>query len=179
MPISNIVLTTKTAHSLDLFQPRWLQLLTYQPPRRRFPGGTLRIKDGTFLLFTSGNVVINGCIGLPNLETCEQLLGIKLEEPRIRNVCGYLKLGAIKLSEMVLLIPGSEYEPELHPGLMFKQGTVSVIAYHTGTVMYCGCKSITHCMEVEESLTKIINNDNKDYSQNVSHSEHKQWRRES
>lgn len=157
MPISNMVFTTRTSHSLDLLQPAWLDILTYQPPRRRFPGGTLRTKDGTFLLFTSGNVVINGCTETPNLEHCETLLNIKLEVPKVRNVCGFLKLGKIDLAKIKGTLSGAEWEPELHSGLIFKLENVSVIVYHTGTVMYCGCKSISHCNDVENRLLTIIN----------------------
>lgn len=152
MPISNIVFTGHARKELDLWNSEWLAIITYQPPRRRFPGACLRLGSGTFLLFKSGNVVINGVTSLPDLNELRSLLGINLFDVRLSHISGYLKLDRIDLQESKKNFEHSTLEPEIHPGLIFKINKVSVIVYHTGTVIYCGCRSAEHADYIEQLI---------------------------
>jgi TATA-box binding protein (TBP) (component of TFIID and TFIIIB) len=144
-----MVFTAQVQGELNLWDPGWLRLYMYQPPRQRFPGGFLRLGTGTFLLFTSGKVVINGVRGLPDLSECEDLLKIKMTDLKLSHMSAYLKVVPIDLSILRHRIEAAVYEPEIHPGLIFKINRVSVIAYHTGTILVCGCRSVEHCEEIE------------------------------
>ena len=115
----------------------------YTPPGS-FRAGILRTSKGTLLLFGNGKVVINKCKSIDDASDtaweCLEATGLLITDIKLVNICGCVKLGKrVKLE--TLHVTGGYYEPELHHGYLFYVGKVSVIVYHTGTVMFCGCKS--------------------------------------
>lgn len=156
MPISNIVYTANVGQHLNLWSPEYLSILMYQPPRRKFPGACLRLKSGTFLLFRSGNVVINGVTSMPDLNEVNALLGVELKNLKLSHMSGFLKMPQLDLLQSQCLFPGAIFEPDIHPGLIFKINRISVIAYHTGSVLYCGCRSYEQSENIESILKETL-----------------------
>lgn len=156
MPISNMVYIARAGQSLDLWKSEWLEIMTYQPPRRQFPGACLRLGSGTFLLFESGKVVINGVKTTPVLDEVNHLLGVKLIDLQLSHISGYMTLQPIDLLAMAKAYTFATYEPEIHPGLIFKINNVSVIVYHTGSVIYCGCRSLGHTADIEAQVKAYL-----------------------
>jgi TATA-box binding protein (TBP) (component of TFIID and TFIIIB) len=155
MPLTNAVFITRSRIQLNLFKTDWLTLPNYQPPKNGFPGAILRLKE-TYLLFTSGKVVINRCKACPDVSECEKLLNIALEQPVLSHLSGAMKVGPVDLRLLNELVEHGEYEPELHAGLLYRIENVSVIIYQTGTVMCCGLKSFEHLEAVETEVCKLI-----------------------
>lgn len=157
MPVTNMVFTVEALSPIDLYNPRWLALTEYTPPGRRFPGACLRLRE-TYLIFSSGKIVINKCKSTPDVGKAEYLLNISLTKPKLSHMSGSMKVGKVNLPVLYELVDGAEYEPEIHSGLLFKIGKVSVIVYHTGTVMYCGMRSCEHLERIEEEIVELIDN---------------------
>lgn len=128
---------------------------TYTPPSPKFRAGILRGCPGTVLIYPNGSAIVQKCKTDELLEetihNCVIMTGILLMEPRLVNMTGCTKLGRrLDLGRLNLETPHSVYEPELHAGLLFYIDNVSVICYHTGTLMWAGCKS-------EEQFAHVVN----------------------
>ena len=153
--ISNKIYTANVRTKFDLCSESLVKLPQYRPPKGGFPGAVLRLACGTCLLFKSGKVVINGVKTEPDELEFEMVTDIRLYDVKLSHCSGYMKVGKLNLAN--LKIDGSIFEPELHPGLMFKIGKVSVIVHHTGVIMFCGCRSVEHAYNVKCSILKLIN----------------------
>ena len=153
--ISNKIYTANVRTKLDLYSETLVKLPQYRPPKGGFPGAVLRLACGTCLLFKSGKVVINGVKTEPDELEFEMVTDIRLYDVKLSHCSGYMKVGKLNLAN--LNINGSIFEPEVHPGLMFKIDRVSVIVYHTGTIIFCGCRSVKHAYHVKCAITKLIN----------------------
>jgi len=118
----------------------------YREPTRGFCAGILRNCPGTILLFATGKAVINKCKTVDDAERsiykCAMRTNLLLSDLKLVNVVGTMKFNCkFKTDTLVKTIPGAIFEPELHCGLLFYVNSVSVIVYHTGTVMFAGSKS--------------------------------------
>jgi TATA-box binding protein (TBP) (component of TFIID and TFIIIB) len=164
--ISNKIYTARVGHRIDLWDLDWLLLPQYRCPGERFPGACVKLKGGTYIIFNNGKVVINGVRDEPDVEEFEHLLNLKLYNVSMSHCSGYMRVGRLNLS-LLRSEAGGQYEPELHPGLLLKLGTVSVILYHTGTVMYCGCRTVEQAEAVEGEITELINKTKMNALQNV------------
>lgn len=162
MPLTNAVYTGVIKGTVNLYNSRWLSLPQYTPPLNRFPGATVRLQS-TYLVFTSGKVVINKCKAPPMIQECEALLGVAIENVKLSHMSGSMKVRDVKLNLLLDLVDGGEYEPEIHPGLLYKIDKVSVIVYHTGTIMYCGMRSFEQLMDVENEISMLIDSYRKFY----------------
>ena len=154
--ISNQIFTASLRKQISLTDSCLMRLANYRPPKGRFPGGILKLASGTFLLFTSGKVVVNGVKDEPDELEFEMVTGHRLFDVTLSHCSGYMRVGPLCLSALHARI-NCQWEPELHPGILFKIENVSVIIYSTGTVMYCGCRGLVHATEVEENVLKMIN----------------------
>lgn len=153
-----MIFTATCGKKLDIHRDDWMRLPNYTPPHSRFPGGTLRMEHMTVLIFRSGKIVITKVKSLPNIAEVSSELGVSFFDLKFSHCAGYLRVGAVDLCMLKHRIPESSLEPEIHPGLIFKVENVSVILYHTGTVMYCGCKSLEQAKYVETKIISLINN---------------------
>lgn len=158
MPISNMIFVAESGQNIDLYHPDYMEIMMYQPPRTRFPGGCVRLASGTFLIFASGKVVINGVKNFPDVTEFENLTKIKLSEPKLSHVSGYMKVQPMSLPNIIANVRGAVYEPEIHPGLFFKINNISIIVYHTGSIIYCGCRTLEESLLIEESIKNILGN---------------------
>jgi TATA-box binding protein (TBP) (component of TFIID and TFIIIB) len=154
--ISNKIYTANIGHKVDVWNLDWLLLPQYNCPGERFSGARLKLDGGTFIIFKNGKVVINGVRDEPDVQEFEQLLNVKLHNIKMSHCSGYMRVGVVNLAELHRYI-GGRYEPELHPGLITKVGRVSAIVYHTGMIMYCGCRSLAQATAIEGDLSELIN----------------------
>ena len=156
--ISNKIFTADVRQRIDLWSAKLLSLPQYRPPRGRFPGGVLRLgQAGTFLLFKSGKVVVNGLRTEPDELEFHLRTDLLLDNVKLSHCSGYLTVGRhLRLSELQRQIAGSIYEPDLHPALTFKIDNVSVMIHHTGKVLFCGCRTVAHAYNVKRNIMKLI-----------------------
>ena len=156
-------LTFKRSHyeadavsKMDLFSKVLLKSPHYTRPSN-FTGGILKLPGGTYLLFESGKVVINGVKTLPDLPEFSLMTDILLTDLQLSHCSGSLNVGPQDLEELSHRIEHSTYEPELYPGLTFKIDNVSVIVQRKGTVMFCGCRNEDDAKRIGTEIMKLIN----------------------
>jgi TATA-box binding protein (TBP) (component of TFIID and TFIIIB) len=128
----------------------------YSPPWR-IRAGILRTGKGTLLLYPNGSVVINKCKSFDDVDEtilqCFDATGILITEPELVNVVGCIKLNRkVCLETIFPLVPKAVLEPDLHCGLLFYLGNVSVIVYHTGTIIFAGCRTMENFNYVAETI---------------------------
>ena len=154
--ISNKVFTANARCRLDLWSDALLTVPQYRQPRGRFPGAVLKLESATFLIFASGKIVVTGLKTEPDELEFEMITDIRLFDIQLSHCSGYMHVGPVCIATLRDQTKG-EWEPELHPGLLFKLGNVSVSVYSSGTVMYCGCRSLEHAAAVECKVHELIN----------------------
>jgi len=146
----------QASEAINLRSKTLLKINNYKPPSN-FTGGVLKLPGGTYLLFESGKVVINGVKTEPDLLEFTLETDLHLENVQMSHCSGHIKFGNLNLQGLSSVIENSVYEPELHPGLMFHLDNVSVVVQHTGAVFFCGCRSVDEAVEIKLRITKVIN----------------------
>jgi TATA-box binding protein (TBP) (component of TFIID and TFIIIB) len=133
----------------------------YKPPTNRFKGGILRLTHATCLFFTSGKVVINGCKAIDSCSKtvweCAEEFGILISSCMMVNVVGDFKAGVGLDLERVAQVTGGVFEPLLHPGASYHINKVSVLIYHNGAGVFCGCKTMEQFSHVCGCILDVIN----------------------
>ena len=99
---------------------------------------------------------IDGVKTEPNTRAFTEMTDLLLSEIKLSHCSGSFKIGKVDLNYLREKIPHSIYEPELHPGLMFKIDNVSIIIQHTGVVLMCGLKHELHMTDVVSKVWKLI-----------------------
>jgi len=148
--------TAEAENTIDLFSKKLRALEGYKPPSK-FAGAVLKLPGGTFLMFSSGKVIINGVKTEPDLLEFTLETNISLKNATMSHCSGSLKVDPQNLYELAKRISDSLYEPELHPGLFFHVENCSVIVQHTGAIIFCGCRSANQAIEVKQKILKLIN----------------------
>lgn len=170
--INNIVATAKVeiSEKFDLVKlARKLYDAEYFP--ERFPGLILRQKDprATFLIFSTGKMVITGLEDVDNAEIAVKKLlkkirkfGIKKNEPEIiiQNMVASGDFHQIiDLNKAVILMEYIMYEPEVFPGLIYnmKDPRAVFLLFSTGKFVCTGVKTEEILEKAIVKLTKQIN----------------------
>jgi transcription initiation factor TFIID TATA-box-binding protein len=170
--INNIVATAKVeiSEKFDLVKlARKLYDAEYFP--ERFPGLILRQKDprATFLIFSTGKMVITGLEDVDNAEIAVKKLlkkirkfGIKKNEPEIiiQNMVASGDFHQIiDLNKAVILMEYIMYEPEVFPGLIYnmKDPRAVFLLFSTGKFVCTGVKTEEILEKAIMKLTKQIN----------------------
>jgi len=170
--INNIVATAKVEilEKFDLVKlARKLYDAEYFP--ERFPGLILRQKDprATFLIFSTGKMVITGLEDVDNAEIAVKKLlkkirkfGIKKNEPEIiiQNMVASGDFHQIiDLNKAVILMEYIMYEPEVFPGLIYnmKDPRAVFLLFSTGKFVCTGVKTEEILEKAIMKLTKQIN----------------------
>jgi TATA-box binding protein (TBP) (component of TFIID and TFIIIB) len=161
--ITNCVYTSHCHKEIDLRGPPLTDHPKYVAPGWRFPGGRLKLKNGTALIFKDGKVVMTGCkddeVLLELILVLEDLLDCSFETTKIRNVCGSINVGEpIDLYFYANVTSRVEYTPDLHPGAFLRYGKVSFILYHTGKGIFTGCRDTIHYDEICEKIRETVYN---------------------
>lgn len=171
--INNIVATVRVdiTERFDLVKlSRNLYNSEYFP--ERFPGLILRQKEprATFLIFSTGKMVITGLEEVDNAEIAVNKLlkklkkfGIKKTEPEIiiQNMVASGDFHQIiDLNKAVILMDSIMYEPEVFPGLIYnmKDPRAVFLLFSTGKFVCTGVKTEDVLETAIIKVTKEINN---------------------
>ncbi|MFX1524575.1 MAG: TATA-box-binding protein [Promethearchaeota archaeon] len=165
--INNIVATARVdlPEKLDLVKiAKKLSNAEYHP--ERFPGVIFRQENprATFLIFSSGKMVITGLEFVQNAEKAVHKLlkkikkfGIKSSDPiiTIQNIVadGDLHL-LINLNKAVLSMEFAMYEPEVFPGLIYnmKNPRAVFLLFSTGKFV---CTGVKDKEKIEKAILKL------------------------
>jgi len=145
------------SHSkINLYDKKLLDHPEYVRPSQ-FTGGILKLPGGTFLLFQSGKVVINGIKDEPDLLEFALKTDIYLSDVTLSHCSAFTKVEPLNLQELQRRVPNSIFEPDLHPGLVFRINQASVIVQRKGTVLICGCPSEEEVKSIVKRVVNLIN----------------------
>jgi len=171
--INNVVATAKIdlIEKIDLVKiARKLHDAEYHP--ERFPGVIFRQDNprATFLIFSTGNMVVTGLEIVADAEKAVSKLlkkvkkiGIKSSNPEIviQNIVANGDLHTlINLNKAVLLMEFVMYEPEVFPGLIYymKDPRAVFLLFSTGKFVCTGIKEKKILKKVILKLKREINN---------------------
>ncbi|MFX1502997.1 MAG: TATA-box-binding protein [Promethearchaeota archaeon] len=171
--INNIVATAKMkiTEKMNLVKiARKLHDCEYHP--ERFPGVVYRSDNprATFLIFSSGKMVITGLEFVQDAEKAVMKLlkklkkiGIKLTDPiiSIQNLVSSGDLHTdINLNKAVLLMEYVMYEPEVFPGLIYnmKDPRAVFLLFSTGKYVCTGIKKKRNLEKAIIKLTQKVKN---------------------
>jgi transcription initiation factor TFIID TATA-box-binding protein len=162
--IENIVATVILEHPLDLsLIETKLPEVDYNPDQ--FPGLVYRLEQPkiTALIFKSGKMVVTGAKSVNQLVFAVKKIlktlinkGIPIQgkpQIQIQNIVASANLGAIiDLERAALALPGSMYEPEQFPGLIYRmeKPVVVLLIFSSGKMVITGAKR-------EEEVVKSVN----------------------
>ena len=162
--VHNMVISVEFSDRIDL--PKLAEKLDgaeYIP--EEFPGLVYKIKSPktSFLIFSSGKM---NCTGARSLEEAQEAiknvliklehLGIKVRKPKIviQNIVASANLNKNIDLDKVLQLEGTEYEPEVFPGLTYRiRSRVAFLIFGSGKVVCVGARSIK---EIKESFDYLI-----------------------
>jgi len=173
--ISNVVATAnfETLKKLDLIQiAQKLKDTEYNP--ERFPGLILRLYNPkvTFLIFSTGKTVLTGLKTVDSANKAVKKIvkifkknGIKLSNPEvsIRNLVANGDLNTlIDLDKAALMLDYAMYEPEVFPGLIYRnvEKKAVFLIFSTGKYVCVGTKSEEVIGKAIIELLKVINEHN-------------------
>jgi transcription initiation factor TFIID TATA-box-binding protein len=162
--IENIVATVILEHPIDLsLIETKLPEVDYNPDQ--FPGLVYRLEQPkiTALIFKSGKMVVTGAKSVNQLVFAVKKIlktlinkGIPIQgkpQIQIQNIVASANLGAIiDLERAALALPGSMYEPEQFPGLIYRmeKPIVVLLIFSSGKMVITGAKR-------EEEVVKAVN----------------------
>jgi transcription initiation factor TFIID TATA-box-binding protein len=162
--IENIVATVILEQPLDLsLIETKLPEVDYNPDQ--FPGLVYRLEQPkiTALIFKSGKMVVTGAKSVNQLVFAVKKIlktlinkGIPIQgkpQIQIQNIVASANLGAIiDLERAALALPGSMYEPEQFPGLIYRmeKPVVVLLIFSSGKMVITGAKR-------EEEVVKAVN----------------------
>lgn len=155
--IQNIVVRLILNQKLDLNKiNESLSNCSYNPGR--FPGLFLRVKEpkSVLILFRSGKIILTGIKIFEHINTVMQILITKLNEKKILGMLVSKGSFSVKIVNVVitadlnnkidldlasLLLDNAIYEPEVFPGLMYKQNSPvkgTFLIFSTGKLVFTG-----------------------------------------
>ena len=162
--IENIVATVILEHPLDLsLIETKLPEVDYNPDQ--FPGLVYRLDQPkvTALIFKSGKMVVTGAKSVNQLVFAVKKIlktlmnkGIPIygkPQIQIQNIVASANLGMmVDLEKAALALPGSMYEPEQFPGLIYRmeKPVVVLLIFSSGKMVITGAKR-------EEEVVKAVN----------------------
>lgn len=162
--IENIVATVILEHPLDLsLIETKLPEVDYNPDQ--FPGLVYRLEQPkiTALIFKSGKMVVTGAKSVNQLVFAVKKIlktlinkGVPIQgkpQIQVQNIVASANLGAVvDLEKAALALPGSMYEPEQFPGLIYRmeKPVVVLLIFSSGKMVVTGAKR-------EEEVVKAVN----------------------
>ncbi|MEM1927329.1 MAG: TATA-box-binding protein [Acidilobaceae archaeon] len=168
--IENIVATVILEHPLDLslIESR-LPESEYNPDQ--FPGLIYRLDQPkvTALIFKSGKMVVTGAKSVNTLVFAVKKIiktlmnkGIPIHgkvQIQIQNIVASADLGTfIDLERAALALPGSMYEPEQFPGLIYRMDKPSVVLliFSSGKMVITGAKREEEVSKAVDAIFNIL-----------------------
>ncbi|MCG2881064.1 MAG: TATA-box-binding protein [Vulcanisaeta sp.] len=163
--IENIVATAEFGIKINLDRlAERIAGAEYNP--EAFPGLIIRKHRSSVLLFSTGKAVITGSKSEEELErNVNELIAILEkngvvipEKPKVKvqNIVASGSLGYdVDIEKVALLVPGTFYEPEQFPGLIYRLDELHTVMliFSSGKFVCTGARSKN---EVEESIKKAL-----------------------
>ena len=167
--IENVVATATIGVELDLHEIS-MRLDGAEYDRERFPGLIYRLNNPktAMLLFESGKIVCTGAKGvdqvyeainkvLDNLKKLKFDIGNKLEI-NIQNIVATYDLGKelnLNTIAITLGLERIEFEPEIFPGLVYRQDEPKVVMllFGSGKVVCTGAKNVDAIKDAIDNLS--------------------------
>jgi transcription initiation factor TFIID TATA-box-binding protein len=163
--IENIVATAEFGIKINLDRlAERIAGAEYNP--EAFPGLIIRKHRSSVLLFSTGKAVITGSKSEEELERNVNKLiaileknGVVIpEKPKVKvqNIVASGSLGYdVDIEKVALLVPGTFYEPEQFPGLIYRLDELRTVMliFSSGKFICTGARSKN---EVEESIKKAL-----------------------
>ncbi|MEB2836452.1 MAG: TATA-box-binding protein [Desulfurococcales archaeon] len=168
--IENIVATVILDHGLDLnlIEARVIDV-EYNPDQ--FPGLIYRMKNPrvTALIFKSGKMVVTGTKSINELVYAVKRILKSLQEHgieirgrpkiQIQNIVASANLHVnIDLEKAAFVLPGSMYEPDQFPGLIYRMDKprVVLLIFSSGKMVITGAKRENEVYEAVERIYRIL-----------------------
>jgi transcription initiation factor TFIID TATA-box-binding protein len=170
--VENIVASTIFADKLDLDMiAQTLKETSYTP--KKFPGIVYRLAEPktATLLFRSGKANCTGAKTIEDVKLTVKMVGEKLEKigvkvnknPKIeiQNMVVTADLGGrLNLSNVAMTVglDNIEYEPELFPGLVYRQNKLSLVflLFASGKIVCAGGKKVDDVILAANRLFNIL-----------------------
>ena len=163
--IENIVATTEFGIKINLDRiAERIAGAEYNPAS--FPGLIIRRHRSSVLLFRTGKAVITGSKSEEELERNVNELITILEKNgvavpgkpkvKVQNIVASGSLGYdVDIEKVALLVPGTFYEPEQFPGLIYRLDELHTVMliFSSGRFVCTGARSKN---EIEESIKKAL-----------------------
>lgn len=158
--VTNRVYCSSVDGGIDLKDDNLTRIPGFHRPHIRFPGCSLKLSKGTLIMFKSGKLILNGLKTADDFKACvaetEAILGRKLHNQRLVNICGSAKFDRIVNLEKLYTISKGILDADLHPGLFLKNKRVNIIVYHTSCI-FTGCKSLDEFNSNAVYIESLIN----------------------
>ncbi len=168
--IENIVATVILDHGLDLnlIEARIVDV-EYNPDQ--FPGLIYRMRNPrvTALIFKSGKMVVTGTKSINELVYAVKRLLKNLQEHgieirgrpkiQIQNIVASANLHVnVDLEKAAFVLPGSMYEPDQFPGLIYRMDKprVVLLIFSSGKMVITGAKRENEVYEAVEKIYTIL-----------------------
>ncbi len=166
--IENIVVTLDLGVNLDLeYLAGSLPGADYNA--NRFPGLVLRLGNPrtVFLLFRTGKVVHTGSRSMGQVRAGAEALismlrgrGVRVPvvpTPRVENIVASCDLHVmVNVEKAALLLDNTFYEPEVFPGLIYRDFGVTFLIFYSGRVIVTGAKSEGEVSEAVGRLFELL-----------------------
>jgi transcription initiation factor TFIID TATA-box-binding protein len=166
--VENIVATLDLGVNLDL-EGLAGSLPGADYDANRFPGLVLRLRNPrvAFLLFKNGKVVCTGSKSMGQVVTgVETLVSILRSRgvsvpvaptSRVENVVATCDLHAmVNVEKAVFLLGNVFYDPEVFPGLVYSDFSVTFLIFYSGRVIVTGAKNERQVFEVANRLLDLL-----------------------
>jgi len=168
--IENIVATVILDHGLDLnlIEARIIDV-EYNPDQ--FPGLIYRMRNPrvTALIFKSGKMVVTGTKSINELVYAVKRILKSLQEHgieirgrpkiQIQNIVASANLHVnIDLEKAAFVLPGSMYEPDQFPGLIYRMDKprVVLLIFSSGKMVITGAKRENEVFEAVERIYRVL-----------------------
>lgn len=168
--IENIVATVTLQHSLDLtiIESR-IPDVEYNPDQ--FPGLVYRLDNPrvTALIFKSGKMVVTGAKSVNQLVFAVKKIlrnminrGIPIHgkpQVQVQNIVASANIGTmVDLERAAGVLPGSMYEPEQFPGLIYRldKPMVVLLIFSSGKMVITGAKREEEVSEAVEVIYETL-----------------------
>lgn len=172
--IQNIVVTEQLNNQIDVNKLGKFEEEGFKYNKEKFPGVFFqdsKDKNITFIIFNSGKIVCTGSksikiakLALNRLVKTLNKLGFKVKQKNEVKITNVIVTSYIKklpsLSEIVSRLDNVEYDPEVFPGIIYKEKnkdySAVVLIFRTGKVVCGGIKNVEMAKRAISDLQKKL-----------------------
>ncbi len=132
----------------------------------KFAALRVRLNCGTALIFSKGYINVVGLKQNKDIKQCvKEIKGLfsrngynaKISKPIVNNICGYLNLAPINLTQLYNAYPlKTVYETELFPALVLTHNGKKFTIHHNGKIFSTGFKSFKEMKNLFSDVVAIV-----------------------